>query len=126
MIRAIIQARIGSARLRGKSLMLIGGTPLLEQVIFIVKKLDFINEIMVATTNLGEDDSIELLSKNQNVKSFRGSATDVLERFYESSLDMDEGDSIVRFTAEGNPLNFQKLLVSFFKFILIMKMITLI
>ncbi len=107
MVRAIIQARMGSSRLRGKSLMHLAGIPLLERVIYMVKNLSFIDEVMVATTNLPEDNPLDLVSKSHYVKIYRGSATDVLERFYESSLDMDENDSIVRFTAD-NPLNFSE------------------
>jgi len=105
MNRAIIQARMGSSRLRGKSLMHVAGIPLLERVISMVKNLPFVDEVMVATTSLQEDNPIELVSKSHNIKLFRGSATDVLERYYESSLDMNENDTIVRFTAD-NPLNF--------------------
>lgn len=105
MNRAIIQARMGSSRLRGKSLMHVAGIPLLERVISMVKNLPFVDEVMVATTNLQEDNPIELVSKSHNIKLFRGSATDVMERYYESSLDMNENDTIVRFTAD-NPLNF--------------------
>jgi sialic acid synthase len=73
-----------------------------------VKNLPFIDEVMVATTNLPEDNPIELVSKSHQIKLFRGSATDVLERYYESSLDMNEKDTIVRFTAD-NPLNFTEI-----------------
>ncbi len=105
MNRAIIQARMGSSRLRGKSLMHVAGVPLLERVISMVKNLPFIDEVMVATTNLAEDNPIELVSKSYQLKLFRGSATDVLQRYYDSSLDMNEEDTLVRFTAD-NPFNY--------------------
>ncbi|MEO8567743.1 MAG: N-acetylneuraminate synthase family protein [Ginsengibacter sp.] len=105
MNRAIIQARMGSSRLRGKSLMHVAGVPLLERVISMVKNLPFIDEVMVATTNLAEDNPVELVSKSYQIKLFRGSATDVLQRYYDSSLDMNEEDTIVRFTAD-NPFNY--------------------
>jgi len=85
--------------------MHVAGIPLLERVISMVKNLPFVDEVMVATTNLPEDNPLELVSKSHDIKLFRGSATDVLERYYESSLDMNENDTIVRFTAD-NPLNF--------------------
>ena len=105
MNRAIIQARMGSSRLRGKSLMHVAGIPLLERVISMAKNLPFVDEVMVATTLLPEDNPIELVGKSYNIKLFRGAATDVLERFYEGSLDMNEEDTLVRFTAD-NPFNF--------------------
>lgn len=107
MVRAIIQARMGSSRLRGKSLMPIAGLPLLQRVIATVKGLSFIEEIMIATTDLSEDDPIVAVAKASGVKVFRGSALNVLERFYEASIDLKENDTIVRFTAD-NPLNFYK------------------
>jgi sialic acid synthase SpsE/spore coat polysaccharide biosynthesis protein SpsF (cytidylyltransferase family) len=105
MNRAIIQARMGSARLRGKSMMHLAGIPLLERVITMVKNLPFVDEVLVATTHLPEDNPIELVAKSHNVKFHRGSVTNVLERFYASSLDMDEEDTIIRFTAD-NALNY--------------------
>lgn len=104
MIRAIIQARMGSARLRGKSLMPVAGVTLLTRVISMIKKLQKINDIMVATTDLPEDDPIVALSNSLNVKIYRGSALNVMERFYNASIDLKETDTIVRFTAD-NPFN---------------------
>lgn len=96
---------MGSSRLRGKSLMHVAGVSLLERVIIMVKNLPFIDEVMVATTNLTEDNPIELVSKSHQIKLFRGSATDVLQRYYDCSLDMNEDDTLVRFTAD-NPFNY--------------------
>jgi len=103
--RAIIQARMGSSRLRGKSLMHVAGIPLLERVIIMVKNLPFVDEVMVATTDLPEDNPVELVAKSHHIKLHRGSATNVLERFYTASLDLHENNNIIRFTAD-NPFNF--------------------
>lgn len=84
--------------------MPVAGVPLLIRVINSVKGLPFLDEIMVATTTLPEDDPIESVSAGAGVKVFRGSTLNVLERFHEASLDMAEDDSIVRFTAD-NPFN---------------------
>ena len=102
-IRAIIQARMLSKRLRGKSLMSVNEIPLLYRVINSVKKLDFIDEITVATTNLIADDPLEAAVRELDVSIFRGDALDVLNRFVEASNDLNEHDIIVRFTAD-NPL----------------------
>lgn len=103
-VRAIIQARMLSKRLRGKSLMAVNGIPLLYRVIDAVKQNDFIDEITIATTDLIADDPIDAAVKDSDVSVFRGDALDVLNRFVEASKDMDEHDVIVRFTAD-NPLN---------------------
>src|SRR6266536_897189 len=104
MVRAIIQARMGSSRLRGKSLLPLLGVPLLTRVINTVKGLKGIDEIYVATTGLSEDDVIVQLAQTQEVKVFRGSALDLLERFYFACADLKESDTIARFTAD-NPFN---------------------
>ena len=60
---AIIQARMGSTRLRGKSLMGICGEPLLLKVINQVKGSNLVSEVIVVTTNLEEDEPIVELCK---------------------------------------------------------------
>ncbi len=92
---------MGSSRLRGKSLMPVAGIPLLQLVVEMVQSIDFIGEVMVATTVLDEDGPIEAMSLQLGAKVFRGSATNLLERYYEASLDMNEEDIVVRFTADN-------------------------
>ena len=104
MTRAIIQARMGSKRLRGKSLIPVAGIPLLKRVVGTVKQLPFIDEVYIATTILEEDDTIEILSNEYNVKCFRGDSLNVLKRYADAASDMDEKDNIVRITAD-NPFN---------------------
>ncbi len=101
---AIIQARMLSSRLRGKSLMSVNGVPLLYRVIESVKKIDFIDDIIVATTDAVADDPIESAVKDLGIKVFRGDALNVLNRFVEASKHLTENDLIIRFTAD-NPLN---------------------
>jgi len=103
IVRAIIQARMLSKRLRGKSLMSVNNIPLLYRVISAVKELDFIDEIVVATTDLIADDPLEAAVKKLGVGIFRGDALNVLNRFVVASNDLNEHDIIVRFTAD-NPL----------------------
>jgi spore coat polysaccharide biosynthesis protein SpsF (cytidylyltransferase family) len=50
-VRAIIQARMGSTRLPGKTLMDVEGEPLLERVINTANKLPIINSLTVATAS---------------------------------------------------------------------------
>ncbi len=104
-VRAVIQARMLSQRLRGKSLMSVHGVPLLYRVIESVKLIPFIDEVVVATTQSKADDPIEAASLAQQVKVFRGDALDVLNRFTEATADLKENDILIRFTAD-NPLNF--------------------
>lgn len=84
--------------------MPVSGITLLSRVISMVKELDFIHDIMVATTNLTEDEPIVAVALSQGVKIARGSVLNVLERYYDASSDLHEDDCIVRFTAD-NPFN---------------------
>lgn len=101
---AIIQARMGSARLRGKSLMPVSGIPLLARVINMVKGLGFIDEVIVATTTLPEDAPIVSVAQSLNVSVYQGSALNVLERYVGASAGLHEDDCIMRITAD-NPFN---------------------
>ena len=101
--RAIIQARMLSNRLRGKSLMSVSGVPVLYRVVENIKKLDFIDEIIIATTTLEADQPIVSAAHALNVKIYQGSSLNVLDRFVKASSDMDDNDLVIRFTAD-NPI----------------------
>ena len=58
----IIQARMGSARLPGKSMMDLAGAPLLSRVIERLKRTQKVDEIVVATTELPSDDVLAAVS----------------------------------------------------------------
>ena len=92
---------MGSNRLRGKSLMPVASVPLLQRVVELAQSMEFINEVWIATTLLDEDRPIEAMANHLGVQVFRGSALNVLERFYKASVDMDEADTIVRMTADN-------------------------
>ena len=100
---AVIQARMLSTRLRGKSLTALAGTPLLLWVINRVKSMTFIGRIIVATSTEEADDPIAAYAAAQNVDVIRGDAEDVLQRFIVASNGLAENASIARFTAD-NPL----------------------
>ena len=70
---AIIQARMGSSRLRGKSLLPVAGVPLLTRVIHMVKATGLAEEIVVATTELEEDGPLVSLAQNAGVGIARAS-----------------------------------------------------
>ena len=101
--RAIIQARMLSTRLRGKSLMSVSGIPILYRVVENIKRLDFIDEIVIATTNLEADKPIVSAAHSLSVKVYQGSSLNVLDRYVKASSDMNDNDVIVRFTAD-NPI----------------------
>ena len=112
--RAIVQARMLSSRLRGKSLMSVSGTPLLYRVIENIKQLDFVDDIVIATTSLEADLPIVSAAHALNVKVYQGSSLNVLERFVKASSDMDEDDLLIRFTAD-NPICISSIAKSVFE-----------
>ncbi len=79
-ITATVQARMGSSRLPGKVLKLIGGKPMLQRQIERIKRSRLIDEIVVATTNSHNDDPIVDLARQLQVNIFRGSEDNVLGR----------------------------------------------
>jgi len=82
MLTAVIQARMGSTRLPGKVLKTIGDRPMLECVVNQVsnsKKIDHI--ILCTSTNKSDLDIIDL-ARSLDIQFFRGSDSDVLDRYY--------------------------------------------
>ena len=103
MICCIIQARTGSMRLPKKVLEKIDNNlTVLDYVINQVKYSKKIEKIVVATTNLIEDDLICKNANLQKIECFKGSSEDVLDRFYHCAKKYS-AKTIVRITAD-NPL----------------------
>lgn len=90
---------MGSKRLPGKSLMELYGSTVLELIYERVKQSN-IQNLWIATSNLKEDDPIQVVAKKLNVNCFRGSEEDVLSRFIEI-IDIERSDWIVRITGDN-------------------------
>lgn len=97
---AIIQARMGSTRLPGKTLSMIGEKPLLAHIIERIKASQLIDEIVVSTTKCTSDYPIILLAKKCGVMHFKGSEIDVLDRFYNTAKKFN-AEIILRVTADN-------------------------
>lgn len=98
-ITAIFQVRLGSSRLPGKVLMDIHGQTLLAHVLERVQRSSYINQIILATTEKPDDEKIIAFTEEHNLLSFRGSETDVLDRFYRCARDYG-AENIVRITPD--------------------------
>jgi len=84
MLGCIIQARMGSTRLPGKVMKLLdGNNPSISSTISQLKQCTEIDKIIVATTTNQEDNVIADYVENLGIDLFRGSADDVLGRYYE-------------------------------------------
>lgn len=99
MTTGIIQVRMGSTRLPGKALVEICGKPLLGHIIDRIKQARSLDRIVIATTKNKEDDVIEKFSACVNTGVYRGSVSDVLDRFYQCAKKY-ASDLIVRITAD--------------------------
>jgi spore coat polysaccharide biosynthesis protein SpsF (cytidylyltransferase family) len=95
----ITQARTGSSRFPKKILKQIKGQSLLEIHINRIKKSNLIDEIIIATTENDSDNIITRIATSLNVKFFRGSENDVLDRFYKSA-EVYNPDYVVRLTSD--------------------------
>ena len=103
MIECIVQSRMGSSRLPGKTLLKIDDkNTVLEFGINQLTSSSLLDKIIVATTNLKSDDVIENFVKNMNVDVFRGKSNDVLDRYFQCAKHFSI-DTIVRITGD-NPL----------------------
>ncbi len=95
----IIQARMGSTRLPGKVMMDISGKTMLQRTYERVSKAKGIDTTVVATSTLGMDDRLERYCATNGWPCFRGSAEDVLDRYYLAAIEY-EANAIVRITSD--------------------------
>jgi len=96
---AIIQARMGSSRLPGKSLAEIEKRPMLWHVVNRVKRATLVDRVVVATSTAPADDAIEKMCLENGVPCYRGSENDVLDRFYHAAR-AEKAAQVVRITAD--------------------------
>lgn len=99
MIAAIVQARMGSTRLPGKALLDIHGQAMLWHVVRRVEHTPMVDTTLVATSREKRDDAIAALCGNENIPCFRGSESDVLERFYHAAQWIG-ADHVIRITSD--------------------------
>lgn len=82
-IIAIIQARTGSTRLPKKVLMEINGLTVLESLLHQLSYSKFLTKKIVATTTTNSDDILVKFLSSLGVDYFRGSESNVLDRYYQ-------------------------------------------
>ena len=95
----ILQARVSSTRLPAKALATIQETTLIERCLHRLK-LAAVGEVMLATTELAEDDALVEIAARMNVPSYRGSTDDVLGR-YVKAAQMMGADVVIRATGDN-------------------------
>jgi len=85
MIAAIVQARMGSTRLPGKTLMDIAGKPMLGRVVERVQRIPGVERLVVATTENPADEAILRFAADHGLPAYAGSEEDVLDRVYRAA-----------------------------------------
>tara|TARA_A100001011_G_scaffold397909_1_gene500446 strand:- start:2916 stop:3665 length:750 start_codon:yes stop_codon:yes gene_type:complete len=82
---AIIEARMNSSRLPGKILYKANNRSFLYHLISRLKKVQQINEIILATTQNKNDDILSSVAKKNKIKLFRGSELNVKKRVLDAA-----------------------------------------
>jgi glutamate-1-semialdehyde aminotransferase/spore coat polysaccharide biosynthesis protein SpsF (cytidylyltransferase family) len=95
----LIQARMGSSRLPGKTLADVAGHPMLWHVVNRVRRAGRVDEVLVATTDQPADDPIAEFCAQEGIGCFRGGEQDVLDRFYQAAK-ANAADVVIRITAD--------------------------
>jgi spore coat polysaccharide biosynthesis protein SpsF len=75
----LLQARMGSSRLPGKAMRMLGGHTLLEHAIRRLQASGY--PVVLATTTKNEDDCLGAAAEDLGAHVFRGAEEDVLDRF---------------------------------------------
>ena len=97
---AIIQARMGSTRLPGKSMLNLAGEPLVGRVLERIKTSQLINEIILAIPDSPENTVLKIVADKLQVKTFLGSENDLLDRYYQAAK-LANADYVVRIPADN-------------------------
>jgi len=119
----IIQARMSSTRLPGKTMMPLFGKPLIYRMVERLKKCQKIDTIVIATSTKDEDLVIKEVADQLNVEFFQGDLLDVRDRYFKAAEkygadyilripadnpipDHNEIDKLIDFHLEHNPNGF--------------------
>jgi spore coat polysaccharide biosynthesis protein SpsF len=98
-IVATIEARMNSSRLPGKVLMDIGGINSLKCQIQRLRRSNYIDEIVIATTNNQSDDVLANFANDNDIELYRGSENDVMSRILRAAKSIS-GDLQVQTTGD--------------------------
>ncbi len=94
---AVVQARMGSARLPGKVMSIVEGQPMIALLLRRLESATRIDEVVLATSVRPENDPLAEAVIHMGFRVHRGSEDDVLSRMIEAASD---ATSIVRITGD--------------------------
>lgn len=96
---ALVQARMKSTRLPGKVLKPLQGLSVIETILRRLRRARALDEVIVVTSVVPEDDFLAEVVTACGVPCFRGDETDVLDRYYQAAT-AHGVDHIVRLTGD--------------------------
>ena len=94
-----IQARPASQRLPKKVLMPLCGKPLLIMMVERIQRAKLAGTIVIATSDLSQDDIIEDLCAAEGIRCFRGDHADLLDRHYKLAVEY-QADALVKIPSD--------------------------
>ena len=97
-IVCVVQARMGSSRLPGKSLRPLAGKPMILHVLTRAMQID-VEDTVLATSVSDNDDLLAQEASDAGVFVFRGHETDVLQRFVDVASAVN-CDAVMRVTGD--------------------------
>jgi len=101
-IIAIVQARMASTRLPGKSMIRLRERPVIEHVLRRVRRAEVLSEVVLATSEQPDDDVLCDVADRLGVLVFRGPERDVLKRYV--LVAQEFGANVVVRVCADNPL----------------------
>tara|TARA_B110000977_G_C10962693_1_gene449160 strand:- start:277 stop:1026 length:750 start_codon:yes stop_codon:yes gene_type:complete len=101
-VSLVIQARMDSVRLPGKSMMKLAGIPMVGRIIERVCRCKSVDKIILAVPEGDANKVLVELGESYGVSVFQGSENNLIDRFY-NALKEFKTDIVVRFPAD-NPV----------------------
>lgn len=81
----LITVRTASTRLPGKALKKINKKTIIENLVERLSKNNFVEDVVICTTNEKSDDVLVNLLQKNNIKTYRGSTLDIISRLYKAA-----------------------------------------
>ena len=100
MAVAILQARMSSTRLPGKVMKPLLGRPMIERQLERLNRCATLDQIIVATSLDASDDPLAAHLQEIGINLFRGSLSDVLDRYLAATRAYSVEGQVVRLTAD--------------------------
>lgn len=96
----IVQARMNSSRLPGKSIMNLAGAPLIGRILERIKRCKSVDDIVLAIPDTTKDSVLASIGHHYKVNVFIGSENDLVDRYYQAAI-VSNADIIVRLPADN-------------------------